>query len=91
MNLTFDFEARRPPVLTEGMLRKEADRRRLRRQTLILTLAALATQVILVVLGLILAPAQPMLALVCLGYVCLSATGGGLAALIYQKERRLAP
>ena len=90
MNLTFDFEARRPPVLTEGMLREEADRRRLRRQTLILTLAALATQVILVVLGLILAPAQPMLALVCLGYVCLSATGGGLAALIYQKERRLA-
>ena len=90
MNLTFDFEAHRPPVLTEGMLREEADRRRLRQQTLILTLAALATQVILVVLGLILAPAQPMLALVCLGYVCLSATGGGLAALIYQKERRLA-
>ena len=90
MNLTFDFEAHRPPVLTEGMLWEEADRRRLRRQTLILTLAALATQVILVVLGLILAPAQPMLALVCLGYVCLSATGGGLAALIYQKERRLA-
>ena len=90
MNLTFDFEAHRPPVLTERMLREEADRRRLRRQTLILTLAALATQVILVILGLILAPAQPMLALVCLGYVCLSATGGGLAALIYQKERRLA-
>ena len=90
MNLTFDFEAHRPPVLTEGMLQEEADRRRLRRQTLILTLAALATQVILVFLGLILAPAQPMLALVCLGYVCLSATGGGLAALIFQKERRLA-
>ena len=90
MNLTFDFEAHRPPVLTEGMLREEADRRRLRRQTLILTLAALATQVILVVLGLILAPIQPMAALICLGYVCLSATGGGLAALIYQKERRLA-
>ena len=90
MNPIFDFEAHRPPVLTERMLREEADRRRLRRQTLILTLAALATQVILVVLGLILAPAQPMLALVCLGYVCLSATGGGLAALIYQKERRLA-
>ena len=90
MNLTFDFEAHRPPVLTERMLREEADRRRLRRQPLILTLAALATQVILVILGLILAPTQPMAALVCLGYVCLSATGGGLAALIYQKERRLA-
>ena len=90
MNPIFDFEAHRPPVLTERMLREEADRRRLRRQTLILTLAAPATQVILVVLGLILAPAQPMLALVCLGYVCLSVSGGGLAALIFQKERRLA-
>ena len=90
MNPTFDFEAHRPPVLTERMLREEADRRRVRRQTLILTLAALATQVILVVLGLILAPIQPMAALICLGYVCLSATGGGLAALIFQKERRLA-
>lgn len=90
MNPTFDFEAHRPPVLTERMLREEADRRRLRRQTLILTLAALATQVILVALGLILAPTQPMAALICLGYVCLSAAGGGLAALIFQKERRLA-
>ena len=90
MNLTFDFEAHSPPVLTEGMLWEEADRRRLRRQTLILTLAALPTQVIQVVLGLILAPIQPMATLICLGYVCLSATGGGLAALIYQKERRLA-
>jgi hypothetical protein len=89
MNPIFDFEAHRPPVLTERMLREEADRRRLRRQTLILTLAALALQVILVVLGLILAPTQPLLALACLGYVCLSAAGGGLAALTYQKERRL--
>ena len=90
MNPTFDFEARRPPVLTERMLREEADRRRVHRQTLILTLAALATQVILVVLGLILAPIQPMATLICLGYVCLSVSGGGLAALIFQKERRLA-
>ena len=85
----YDFEAHRPPVLTESGLRAEADRRKLRRQTLILTLAALATQVLLVVLGLLLVPTQPMLAMVCLAYVCLSAAGGGLAALIYQKERRL--
>lgn len=90
MTRFYNFEAHRPPVLTEAGLRAEAERRKVRRQTIILTLAALATQVILVVLGLVLAPSQPMLALVCLGYVCLSATGGGLAALIYQKERRLA-
>ena len=29
-------------------------------------------------------------ALACLGYVCLSAAGGGLAALVCPKERRLA-
>ena len=90
MNPTFDFEAHRPPVLTERMLRAEADRRKLRRQTLILSLAALVTQVILVVLGIMLYQTQPVLSLLCLGYVCLSTAGGGLAALIYQKERRLA-
>jgi hypothetical protein len=31
-----------------------------------------------------------LMGLACLVYVCLSAAGGGLAALIYQKERRLA-
>lgn len=90
MTRPYDFDAARPPILTEASLRAEAERRKLRRQTLILTLAALATQVLLVVLGLVLAPSQPLLALVCLGYVCLSATGGGLAALVYTKERRLA-
>lgn len=90
MNQIYDFAAARPPYLTEEKLRAEAQRRKLRRQTLILTLAALATQVILVVFGLVVYETQPMLALVCLGYVCLSATGGGLAALVYTKERRLA-
>ena len=91
MKPSFDFEAHRPPVLTEAGLRAEADRRRVRRQTLILTLAALALQVILVALGVLLAPTQPLLALVCLAYVCLSAVGGGLAALLSQKERMFAP
>ena len=90
MNQIYDFEAVRPPFLTEEALRAEADRRKVRRQTLILTLAALVTQVRLVVLGLVLAPSQPLLALVCLGYVCLSVAGGGLAALVCTKERRLA-
>jgi len=90
MNPIYDFEAVRPPVLTEEALRAEADRRKVRRQTLILTLAALATQVILVILGGLLYETQPFLALVCLGYVCLSVAGGGLAALVCTKERRLA-
>ena len=90
MTQFYDFSAHRPPILTQETLRAEADRRRVRRQTLILTLAALATQGILVVLGLMLAPTQPLAALACLGYVCLSVSGGGLAALIVQKERRLA-
>ena len=81
--ITWVARAARTIILTLAALARAARVR-------MMVLAALATQVILVVLGLILAPAQPMLALVCLGYVCLSATGGGLAALIYQKERRLA-
>lgn len=90
MKQIFDFTAARPPVVTEASLRAEGERRKLQGQTLVLTLAALATQVILLVLGAVVYETQPLLALLALGYVCLSAAGGGLAALVWQKERRLA-
>lgn len=93
MKQIFDFTAARPPVVTEASLRAEGERRKLQGQTLVLTLvltlAALATQVILLVLGAVVYETQPLLALLALGYVCLSAAGGGLAALVWQKERRL--
>lgn len=89
MKQIFDFTAARPPVVTEASLRAEGERQKLQGQTLVLTLAALATQVILLVLGAMVYETQPLLALLALGYVCLSAAGGGLAALVWQKERRL--
>lgn len=89
MKQIFDFTAARPPVVTEVSLRAEGEWRKLQGQTLVLTLAALATQVILLVLGAVVYETQPLLALLALGYVCLSAAGGGLAALVWQKERRL--
>lgn len=89
MNQIFVFEGQTPPMVTEAMLRDAIEKRRLQRQTLLLTLAAILTQACLVALGLCLYPTQPLAAFICLAYACLSVTGGGLLALIYTQKRRL--
>ena len=63
--------------------------RKLKRQALLLTLAALLTQACLVTLGLCLYPSRPTLAFVCLAYTCLSVTASGILALVYTRKRRL--
>ena len=61
MTPIYDFEAVSPPALTEAILRARAEEKRLRRQTALVTLAAVLTQVCLVVLGLVLWPLWPAL------------------------------
>ena len=89
MEQIFTFESHTPPPLTEKLLREELERRKLQRQALLLTLAAVLTQACLVTLGLCLYPSQPTLAFVCLAYTCLSVTASGLLALVYTRKRRL--
>lgn len=88
MTPIYDFEAVSPPALTEAILRARAEEKRLRRQTALVTLAAVLTQVCLVVLGLVLYPVQPQAALACFIYLCLSTAGGGVVALTYTRKRR---
>ena len=87
MEQIFPFESHTPPPLTEKLLREELERRKLQRQALLLTLAAVLTQACLVTLGLCLYPSQPTLAFVCLAYTCLSVTASGLLALVYTRKR----
>lgn len=88
MNQIYDFQKAEPPVLTEARLRAELERRRLRRETALVTLAAILTQLCLVVLSVVLYPVEPALSFVCAVYVCLSASGGGVLALVFAQKRR---
>lgn len=88
MTPIYDFESVAPPVLTEAALRARAEEKKLRRETALVALAAILTQICLVVLGFALYPVQPLAALACFIYLCLSTAGGGLVALTCTRKRR---
>ena len=88
MTQPYDFQRADPPVLTEAVLRAELDRRKVRRETALAILAAILTQLCLVVLSAALYPVDPALSFVCAVYVCLSASGGGVLALVFTQKRR---
>lgn len=83
MKMPYDFEACPPPGLTEASLRAEAERRRLRRQTALLTLAAVLLQTAALLLGVrALLEGLFFPGIVCVGYAVVSAAGGGVMALV---------
>lgn len=88
MDQLYPFDGATPPALTEALLRAELEKRRLRRETILVTIAAILTQLCLVLLAAVLYPMWPGLALVCVGYLCLSASGAGVLALVYTQRRR---
>ena len=88
MDQLYRFDGAPPPALTEALLRSELEKRRLRRETILVTIAAILTQLCLVLLAAALYPVRPGLALVCTVYLCLSVSGGGVLALVYTQQRR---
>lgn len=82
MKWTYDFEGSAPPPLSEASLQAELERRRLQRQTALLALASVLTQIAGLLLGVVLLAWQPLLAAVCLLYVLVSATGGGVIVVV---------
>lgn len=83
MRMPYDFERCAPPRLTESSLRAELERRRLRRQTAVLALAAVLLQTAALLLGVhFLAEGLVVPGIACIGYAALSAAGGGVMALL---------
>lgn len=88
MKQIYHFESHTPPVLTEKILQAEVERRRLRRQTTLLALAAIAAQLWLLLIPLILFPLSPKLAAICFSYFLATAAGGSILILVFIKKRR---
>lgn len=90
MTTPYHFDAHTPPRLTESMLCRELERRRARRQALLLYAAAVASILAGALVGLWLLPLVPRLALVFLsgaGLALLSCGAGGV--LLYYKRKEL--
>lgn len=82
MKQIYNFDAKEPPVLNESMLKTELAKRQLRRQTTMAAIAGILTQIVLLLCSFLLANISLFLALCCVGYVILSATGGTIIAIL---------
>ena len=87
MKQIYDFEKRTPPVLHEQMLRAELERRKLRIQTAVAVLAGFLLMIAAVLLGYSAIDRYPVLSVLCFGYIIISATGGGVIAIVYSRQR----
>ena len=86
MKQIYNFEQYNPPALNERILREEIEQRKLRWETIAITLAGILAQVVLVMLGFLTVEEYPIIAIVCFAYVVLSATGGSVVAIIFTQK-----
>ena len=87
MKQIYDFEQHTPPVLNEQMLRAELEQRKLRIQTTIAVLAGFLLLIAAVLRGYSAIDWYPVLSVLCFGYIVIAATGGGVIAIVYSRQR----
>lgn len=86
MKQIYNFEKFDPPALNEKMLQAEIEKRKIRKQTALLAMASILFQTIAFIIGMISIYIYPLLAVICFVYVVISATGGGVIAIVYTRK-----
>jgi len=86
MEQIYNFEACKPPILNENMLRMEAERRSARRFVILFALAACLLLCMAVWFALFIAEYAPITAFVCVAYAAVSLLGGSAAAIVYAQK-----
>ena len=89
MKQIYNFEKNNPPCLNERYLRKEAERRKLQRQTILLTVAAILSQMVILLFGILMWQIQPVIAFVCILYVLTATLSGSILMSAFTKKRRI--
>jgi len=88
MKRIYDFEQAAPPVLTEAMLRKRLEQKKLRRQAFLVSIGGALMQLCLLVLALALYAGYPLVSMATVCYVLVSTAGTGVLAVVFWKQRR---
>lgn len=83
----YDFENAIPPMLTERMLHNQLEERQAKKQAVVVTVAAVATELILLLTMILLYEYVPAIALVGIGYVLVSIVAGVVTAMVYVERR----
>ena len=83
MKQIYDFEQYEPPVLHENILKSRQKDRRQKGQLLLSVTAGILLQLLVLLLGWTAVDWYPALSALCFGYVVVSATGGGVIAVVW--------
>ncbi len=81
-----DFEKSEPPLLTENMLKKEDDRRKLKRQIRVLRFSAFLTCIFMAVLTFITAQGSILFSALCASVLCIYITGSLIISVLFYKK-----
>ena len=82
MQQIYDFEQMNPPVLNESMLRAELEKRKLKKQTTLIAICGIVSMLLLLLLAIIIAEAEPLLSGLFITYVIISLTGSVILAIL---------
>lgn len=86
MKQIYEFEQYCPPALNENMIRTKLEQRKLRLQAALIAFAGILIQMVLMMAGCSVMNEYPVITGICLLYVILSATGGGVLAIVYTRK-----
>lgn len=86
MKQIYNFEQAQPPVVNESIIRLEMEKRRLRLQTALLVVSAVLLMVVMILLGIFAYGSYPWITLFCFTYTVISATSGGIMAVIFTRK-----
>lgn len=87
MHSIFDFEGYEPPRLSEAMLKRTLEKKRLERQAALLAVASGFLYLFFALLAILLSPLSLTLSLVLVAFIFISLSGGGLISVIFYKKR----
>ena len=86
MKQIYDFDRYSPPVLNENMLRGELEKRRKKRQTILLAIGGVLFEIAALLMGVLTRESYPVVTLACLCHAVISSAGSGVIAVVYAQK-----
>ena len=88
MKSIYNFEAVDPPKITEKTLYDLSSRRVLRKQTILISIASLLTNISIAFLSVYISRIRVEAGIICLSFLCFSLIGNGLISVLFIYQRR---
>lgn len=86
MKQIYRFDDSPPPILTEKKLRQISEQKKLKVQTIIISIAGLLMHLCLLLTGILLFPRYEALAIVCFAYLIIAVFGSAVTTIVFTRK-----